>query len=383
MAGNGDIKTNVPEASPELKISESFGYVAEQSRVQEKATLNAGATPSRVDPDTRQVRYNTLPVPLRRLFGTPLEVKSDAPYVVPLRGSGLYVRQTTGTWGDTRPQYGGGSRPHHGLDFRAVAGESVLAAGDGVINFVGVQRKDAGRLSLSNPRQDPASGDVTGMVGDHTVVVKRKELGFGGLYVEIRHDKGDFRGFTTAYMHLRSTDAVETRVVSEGDVIGAAGTSGGLNGMVAEHLHWQLNLGSIKNPIDPRAYVLHSRVGDASEGPSSDVLVDTLVALQRSGKLMRGQWATITQKLGDLRANHRGVDAENETTAFRRACAAGFQQYVSKVNGQAGSSVEQSMVKYDPTKKQAIVMNAMAYDFSTGLWIDPTDTKHTSDGKAT
>ncbi len=103
----------------------------------------------------------------------------------------------------------GATRPHTGVDFAAPIGTRVRATGDGVVEFVGVQR------------------------------------GYGNVIV-LRHH-GDY---STVYAHL-SRFAPEVRAgarVAQGAVIGAVGRTGWATG---PHLHYELRIGDA--PADPLA----------------------------------------------------------------------------------------------------------------------------------
>lgn len=114
----------------------------------------------------------------------------------------------TSTFGPRRDPFTGQERFHEGLDFAAVRGAPVHAAGDGVVVNVG-------------PR------------------------GTYGNYVRIRHDDR----FETAYAHLdRYADALERgRRVRQGELIGYVGSSGRSTG---PHLHFEvLSDGQQVDPI--------------------------------------------------------------------------------------------------------------------------------------
>ncbi len=102
----------------------------------------------------------------------------------------------------------GGYRAHNGIDYSAVSGTPVRAAGDG------------------------------------TVVTAGRSGGYGNL-VEIRHKNG----ITTRYAHLRgfATGVRSGRRVSQGEIIGYVGSTG-LS--TAPHLHYEFRVNG--TPRDPR-----------------------------------------------------------------------------------------------------------------------------------
>lgn len=100
-------------------------------------------------------------------------------------------------------------RPHNGTDFRAPSGSRIFAAADGIITFVGYERKGYGR------------------------------------YVKIDHGLGR----TTLYAHMsRITKNLRIgQKVERGDVIGYVGQTGLATG---PHLHYELMFNGVQ--INPR-----------------------------------------------------------------------------------------------------------------------------------
>lgn len=100
-------------------------------------------------------------------------------------------------------------RPHNGTDFRAPSGSRIFAAADGVVTFVGYERKGYGR------------------------------------YVKIDHGLGR----TTLYAHMsRITKNLRAgQKVERGDVIGYVGRTGLATG---PHLHYELMFDGVQ--INPR-----------------------------------------------------------------------------------------------------------------------------------
>lgn len=106
-------------------------------------------------------------------------------------------------------------RPHNGVDYVANSGTPILAAGDGVAQFVG------------------------------------RKSGLGNC-IEIRHPNG----YRTVYGHLRNFAKGMSRGdhVKQGQHIGYVGQTGNASG---PHLHYEVRLGN--KPVDPRTLKLPAK----------------------------------------------------------------------------------------------------------------------------
>lgn len=123
----------------------------------------------------------------------PLDVKEVSSEFAPLR----------------RHPVTGKLRPHNGTDFRAPKGSRIFAAADGVVTFVGWQRRGYGR------------------------------------YVKIDH--GQNRETVYAHMSAFASNLKEGQKVRKGDVIGFVGRSGLATG---NHLHYELVVDGVQiNPL--------------------------------------------------------------------------------------------------------------------------------------
>lgn len=128
-------------------------------------------------------------------------------------GSGSFIRPVEGIitseFGFRIHPITGKLRLHKGIDIGGNNGKSVVAAASG------------------------------------TVIIAEVVSGYGN-FVEIRHGNG----LTSAYAHLRSFSVDVGQAVSQGEVIGAVGMTGGVTG---PHLHFEI----FKNgdPQNPRDFV--------------------------------------------------------------------------------------------------------------------------------
>ncbi len=132
-------------------------------------------------------------------------------------------RVITSTLGDARE---GGKRSHRGVDFESTQGEPVLAIGDGVVVFVGVDLPGKGahqRLPLYAQNS-----------------VEKGLMGVGGLYACIRHDLPKATAsITSCYMHLEALEVAAGRRVKRGTLIGRVGRTG--IKVSPPHLHFEIH----------------------------------------------------------------------------------------------------------------------------------------------
>ena len=368
---NSDAQAGVPGETPTASLARAKQRAAAFYAAKAQADVNAGAALPVVGPDGRR-RYETRPVPTKRLFGSPLSTRAAANYVVVV--SGVAMRRVTSGWSDVRSVgYDANvdtNRRHSGLDFAAPVGEPVYAAADGVVAFVGVQRRLGGRFSLLNPKVD-SEGNVAGTTipEGNAVTVSVKELGHGGLYVQIAHN-GDFQGYKTAYMHLsEALNIKKGDKVLEGDLIGRVGRTGGTAGITSgPHLHWQVAYGAGDVPVKPEPLVLHYNPRNPSDAPGGNILADTLTQLAKTGKVSMGEMVVVTSFAADIAAMNRAVDSENKTRADILRRQADHSNFVAaSLNVEAGQA-HQATAQFQAS--QPIVQNPMTFDYATGLWSD-------------
>lgn len=119
----------------------------------------------------------------------------------------------------------GGSRRHRGVDLESVLREPVRATADGRVNFAGVDLP--GRRSNEN------------MTPEEIAEVPRGELGRGGRYVCILHDRPEGGWLRSCYMHLEDVEVRYGQRVRRGDHIGTVGRTGMKRS--SPHLHFELH----------------------------------------------------------------------------------------------------------------------------------------------
>jgi murein DD-endopeptidase MepM/ murein hydrolase activator NlpD len=129
--------------------------------------------------------------------------KVNATFLWPLKG------QVISTFGPAAT----GAR-NDGINISAMRGDSIYAAGDGTVTYVGNELKGYGNLIL------------------------------------IQHDNG----FITAYAHSETVKVVRGQHVAKGDVIAYAGATGDVT---EPQLHFELRYGT--KPINPQPYLVASK----------------------------------------------------------------------------------------------------------------------------
>lgn len=367
MSLPSDSDQGVPPQSPvsglaDAKLRASAFYAAKAT-----SDINAGKVLPVTDPISGKRRYETSPVSLSRLMGSPLKTEGS-PYTVILRG--VPVRLVASGWNDTRSaNYDDKidtNRRHGGLDFTAPVGENVLAVADGTISFVGVQHRVRGGVYLENAHTD-TGGNV--LSSQNAVAVPVGEVGFGGIFVQITHT-GVFQGFRTEYMHLATIPIgiVRGKKVKEGDVIGVVGLSGGYRGVMnsGSHLHWQARFDNIV--VKPESLVLHYNPKSPSDAPGSDILAETLTQLYRAGRVSAGEAVILGAAASSIRGQNRAVAMENQSASDIKRRASEHSTYLAKSLAVEAGVLHQAIAQFQAG--QSVVSNPMTYNFDKGLWSD-------------
>lgn len=155
------------------------------------------------------VQLGGAPIPVRARIGLSLSNITHQP---------LDSLTVTSDFGPRSRPVQGASTNHKGVDYRAVEGSNVYAAGDGVVitSRCANESVDCGRK---------ANGDIS-----------------GGYIVEIQHANGE----VTRYLHLTNPAIVPVGVtVDAGQLIAFSGRTGG----VAAHLHFEVRKDGVA--VDP------------------------------------------------------------------------------------------------------------------------------------
>jgi hypothetical protein len=136
----------------------------------------------------------------------------------------------------------GGARAHRGVDVDALPGEPVRAIADGFVYFAGVDRPGH-RSHVQIARAEDYER------------YPRAELGAGGRYACIRHDRGPAQGenaegggtsLKSCYMHLETVAVTYGQRVRRGDLVGTVGRTGMQRS--AAHLHLEMHTDRLQDP---------------------------------------------------------------------------------------------------------------------------------------
>jgi hypothetical protein len=119
----------------------------------------------------------------------------------------------------------GGVRRHRGADIESVLREPVRAIADGRVNFAGVDL--------------PGHRTHENLSPDEIAEVPRRDLGAGGRYVCILHDRDDGAWLRSCYMHLEDVEVKHGQGVKRGERIGTVGRTG--MKVSSPHLHLELH----------------------------------------------------------------------------------------------------------------------------------------------
>ena len=350
------------DGSPDRPQDSSIDEIAlRASRVAaaQRATVGSdqNARPPAVQYDNQGHRFfDTAPIPLKRLFGSPLVQTgkyAKGPNSERLVGDG---------WGAPRnfsydPHINTNSR-HLGLDFFAPKGEPLYACGDGVVTFVGYQSRD-GRVDVPGAHSDTQNNvlDANG-----NVVASVNQLGFGGIAVLIKHN-GDFQNYQTEYFHMSAVTVKAGQKVTEGQQIGNVGNTG-LAG-IGPHLHFQVSYvaGGTRSIVNPTAMVPNYRPGHAdstnSFGPGGIIMP---TSAPNGVQIAAGQTANTMSGID------RATTMQNQTPADIKQAQANYADHARQV-----ISVQQSQLYANASafNGQAPVVSApMTFDFAAGTWSD-------------
>jgi len=270
------------------------------------------------------------------------------------------------------------TRVHMGLDFRADIGEPIYATADGKVSAINVQRnRDRSPISNMTGAYANNRGDILSSDGR---VIRKEDVGFGGLYVRISHT-GDFRRYRTEYMHLSRVnpelvvgDDERDSVIEGVTIIGYVGISGGNFGTinpVNSHLHWQIlfasggGRGYVVNPEQfvAFAYTDSNKVRKTLGEPA---LFATRLFFQKPRSAAEGIIAQAS--ILGLQGLSRSIDQANMSHPDIHL----WQSKYSAAQAAKAAAIAAGTLQGDAATKEdePPVRNAQAFNFDTGLWTD-------------
>jgi hypothetical protein len=256
------------------------------------------------------------------------------------------------------------------MDFPADVGTPVYASFSGIVSFTGVQRSSGPAKTAALPRvnnQDNRTPSVTAVNGggdvydrNQILIAALSEIGDGGIFVNVTHNE-NFQGYVTQYFHLKEVTVLQGTFVSEGDLIGYVGVSGGKNGwFVGPHLHWQVKYKG--TPVKPEGLVPSTKFNESQTGYAT-----AAVEFYRNG-IPKGQAAAIDSTIQINKNADRSINAANQSRSELLENSAKHLGYMANVFAAGANLVYLSVSAFleDATE----VNQPMCFDFESGSWID-------------
>lgn len=326
------------------------------------------------NPATGNYIYETAPVPLERLFGSPLAMKGPNAY------GAEGIRRISSGWGDPRSNdYGAQANRaalHQALDYIAPYGEDVYAAADGTVTFVGFQEASKAKppkswaTFLDGITTDNAKAEIYNKKGEVVGSKALNNIGFGGVAVWIDHD-GDFQGYRTEYYHLSAvhvpmTDKQGKRTkVKEGDLIGSTGGTGGYYNWFYKgyHLHFQVAFvaGGLRALVRPTA-LIPNYWPNHLDSTNSNVATNIIMpALETMGLQMSAGRAA-----NALSALNRATSLQNKTGPDFKNGHATHAEFIAQTMDVHRTAVHAASMGFQG--KAPVVEAPLTFDFSNGVW---------------
>lgn len=357
-----DIDPNRPTENPQGELARRVTTAANAQRARVQSDRNVTVPQPEYDPVTKRQLYETAPVPLPRLFGSPLAMSGK--YAQPPNGE----RLVSSGWGAPRStgynEHVNTAARHQALDFTAPFGEPVYASGDGVVRFVGFQSKHGG-VFIDGIHCDDAKEEMYNAKGEIVASTAINNIGFGGMFVSIRHN-GDFQGYQTEYFHLSNTHVNEGDCVVEGQIIGNIGGTGGYYNWFHKgtHLHYQVafTAGNLHVLVRPTSLVPNRWPGH-TDSTNSGIAADILLPLVASvgGQVAAGQAARV------LSAFNRATDMQNKSGQDLKNDQADHADRTARTLDVKASAVYAADAAFKGEAPK--VISPMTFDFDKGVWV--------------
>lgn len=355
--------TGTPEQAHD-EIAERLQRAAAYYAQQRGSDLNIGVPSVEYDPVTKRRLFETAPVPLKRLFSSPLARKGRH-----AKGP-AQEREVSSGWGDPRStaydENANLSTRHHALDFPGDFGETVYAAADGKVTFVGYQHREKHGVDVDGAHENPDNGDIVDGKGNVVATVASKSIGFGGIFVYVVHN-GDFQGYRTEYMHLSDVLVHEGQTVQEGQPIAKVGGTGGYYGFFKKglHLHFQVSFvsGSAAALVRPTAMVPNYWPGHQDSTNANVVAFLTMPPLAEVG-----QQIAVSVAGSRIQALDRATAIQNQDPIAVKRSQSSYADLVAARLGQQQSALYAAVAAFQG--QSPVVASPMTFDFTTGTWSD-------------
>lgn len=355
-----DRSTTAPAERPQDDVALRLQRAAATLAARHGSDLNQAIPAVEYDKATGRRFFDTAPVPLRRLLGSPL-IQAGKFAQGPAR-----ERRISGGWGDPRsfsydPHVNTNAR-HQGLDFIAPAGEAVLSCGDGIVSFAGYQSRN-GAVGVDGAHSD-SHNNVLDKGGN--VVALQAQVGFGGIAVHVKHN-GDFEGYRTEYYHLSGVTVREGQRVSEGQKIGTIGNTGVAG--IGPHLHFQValvtaGLSALVRPsvLVPNYWPGHTDSTTAAT-PGQVAPATPTIGLAPAGSQVATGAASVQTQGAD-----RATITQNQGVAEVKRNQARHSDLMETRLGAYQGGLYAAVASFQGGG--AVVTSPMTFNFTTGTWSD-------------
>jgi murein DD-endopeptidase MepM/ murein hydrolase activator NlpD len=356
-----DSTTNEPKAEASDELADRLARAAAAQRA--RALSDTNAAPARIERDSLgRYIYETAPVPIKRLFGSPLAMKgsySKGPNGERLVSSGWGTPRSTGYDRNVNS-----NTRHHALDFVAPYGEEVYASASGKVVFAGVQLR-SGSISVPGLTTNNAKAEIYNAKGEVIASKALANIGFGGVAVYVQHD-ADFQGYKTGYFHLSEIHVQAGEKVVEGQLIGKIGGTGGYYGWYYKgyHLHYQIEFtsGGIKAIVRPTAIVPNYWPGHQDSTNSSqaaDIIMPLVTAV--GGQVAASRVANVLSSI------NRATTIQNKGVQDVKQDQSTYASHVAQTIDVQRTAIYATQASFQGNPP--VVTAPMTFDFDNGVWL--------------
>lgn len=348
-----------PQDSVALRIQRAAATLAARRGADRNQTIPA----LEYDKASGKLFFNTAPVPIPRLLGSPL-VRAGKFALGPHQ-----ERQISSGWGDPRrfsyDPHVNSSTIHKGLDFIAPAGEPVLSCGDGIVSFAGYQSRDRTHEAVD---VDGVHADASNNILDKSgaIIAPLAQVGFGGITVRVTHN-GDFEGYRTEYFHLSKATVKTGQKVSEGQQIGTVGNTG-LAG-IGPHLHFQVSSVLAGSAVLVRPTTLVPNYWPRHADSTSSAIPGQIApAVPTVGLAPAGSQVATGAASAQTQAADRATIMQNQGLLEIKENQARHAELMETRLGAYQGGLYATTAAFQ--SKGVVVTSPMTFNFTTGTWTD-------------
>lgn len=341
----------------ELAIRSARAAAAQRARVVSD-TNGAPARPE-FDKASGVYVYETIPVPLKQLFASPLAQNG------PLASGPQAQRLLLSGWGATLPAgLSSTGAINQALDYAGVLSEPVFAAAAGTVRFVGYQASK-GFATVVGPRSNETARQILDANGNIVATASSGAIGFGGIAAWIGHT-GNFQGYQTEYYRLSNVVVANGDTVSQGQLIGHVGGSGGPGGWTKTNLELRFQIvftsGGLRAIVPPTALVPNywpGHLDSTNASQATNILMPLIAAV--GGQVAASRVANI-------------ISSMNRATTIQNKGVKEVKQDQSNYAARTAQTVEvQRTAVYAAAAgfqgMPPVVTSPMTFDFANGVWL--------------